>query len=107
MDLKPVELQIALPRTSEASRIQHDQQSKPSLDQQQLAAQNVKTSEQLRTRSSEVDEPFKSEVREDGRNTSSDKHGGAGGHAQDSEDPSKQSHPAEHPYKGKHIDFSL
>lgn len=104
--MKPVELQIAVPRTSEAGRIQQEQQMRPTVDQQQLAAQNIKSSEQQRIRSSEVDEPFKSEVR-DGEKHSSGKHGGTGGHQHESEDPAKQTHPAEHPYKGKHIDFSL
>lgn len=43
MNMKPVELQIAVPRTSEAGRVQHDQQHRPLLDQNLLSQQAVKT----------------------------------------------------------------
>ncbi|MHA6529230.1 hypothetical protein [Paenibacillus sp. BAC0078] len=103
MSLKPVELQIALPRTTEAGKIQNGLQHRPALDQQQLAGQNVKQAEALAQRSSEVDESAESALRDDGGRG---KH--AGGHASSQKEQKPEtSHDAEHPYKGHRIDLSL
>lgn len=51
MSLKPVELQIALPRTHDAGKVQNNLQQRPALDQQQLAGQNVKHSQEISLRS--------------------------------------------------------
>ncbi|MGN7760365.1 hypothetical protein [Paenibacillus sp. 22594] len=102
MSLKPVELQIALPRTTEAGKIQNGLQHRPALDQQQLAGQNVKQTEQLAQRSSEVDESAESALR-DGR---SGQHQ-SGGHTPPHKHQPETSHDAEHPYKGHRIDLSL
>ncbi len=103
MSLKPVELQIALPRTTEAGKIQNGLQHRPALDQQQLAGQNVKQTEQLAQRSSEVDESAESALR--------DREGGGqqpGGHsAPPKPQKTEAAHDAEHPYKGHRIDLSL
>ncbi|OKP99389.1 hypothetical protein [Paenibacillus sp. P46E] len=103
MSLKPVELQIALPRTTEAGKIQNGLQHRPALDQQQLAGQNVKQSEQLAQRSSEVDESAESALRDDG---SGQHHSGSHTPAHKHQKP-ETSHDAEHPYKGHRIDLSL
>ncbi|MBW4083272.1 hypothetical protein [Paenibacillus sp. S150] len=102
MSLKPVELQIALPRTTEAGKIQNGLQHRPALDQQQLAGQSVKQSEHLAQRSSEVDESAES-LREDG---SRGDHGG-GHSASYKQKKTETVHEAEHPYKGHRIDLSL
>ncbi|WP_138493951.1 hypothetical protein [Paenibacillus pinistramenti] len=108
MDLKPVELQIAVPRTSEASRIHQEQQSRPGVDQQHLAAQNILESEHQRIRSSEVDDSPRSELREEGNRSSSDRRGHQSRRMVQSEEHQEPSpHPAEHPYKGKHVDFTF
>lgn len=65
MSLKPVELQIALPRTTDAGKVQHGLQHRPAVDQQQLAGQNVKQSSELAHRSTEVDESAESALRND------------------------------------------
>ncbi|MEK5417610.1 hypothetical protein BSK49_05885 [Paenibacillus odorifer] len=104
MSLKPVELQIALPRTTEAGKIQNESQQRPAIDQHQLAGQNVKQSQELAMRSTEVDESSESALRDgggkgnqhSGGNSSSDKH---------SNPPATRD--AEHPYKGQRIDLSL
>ena len=103
MNIKPVELQIAVPRTTEAGKIQNDLQHRPSIHQQQLAGQNVKMSHEQAQRSSEVEESSETSVRDDGQgeqhsggNTSSDKKGEAAKYRD-----------AEHPYKGHSIDFTL
>jgi hypothetical protein len=102
MSLKPVELQIALPRTHDAAKVQNNQQQRPVLDQQHLAGQNVKHSQEISMRSNEVDESSEPALRDGGNG----KHSGS--HA-DQREPRKQenTHDAEHPYKGHRIDFSL
>lgn len=70
MSLKPVELQIALPRTHDAAKVQNSQQQRPALDQQQLAGQNVKHSQEIAMRSSEVDESSESALRDGVRRSS-------------------------------------
>lgn len=108
MDLKSVELQIAVPRTGEASRIHQDQQQRPLMDQQQLAGQNVKHAEQQSKRSAGVDESAKALVREEERHSSNkDESNSSSGHDKESTESPNKTHPAEHPFKGKHIDLSL
>lgn len=102
MSLKPVELQIALPRTHEAGKVQNQMQQRPALDQQQLAGQSVKHSQEIALRSSEVDESAETALRDGGKGNHQD------GHA-DPRKPHKQEtvHDAEHPFKGHRIDLSL
>lgn len=103
MSLKPVELQIALPRTTEAGKVQNEIQQRPLIDQQQLAGQNVKTSQEQAQRSSGVDESAESALREDGGRGNHQ-----GGHPSgERRQQQENSAPAEHPYKGKRIDLSL
>ncbi|MEK5237976.1 hypothetical protein NST99_19985 [Paenibacillus sp. FSL L8-0470] len=103
MSLKPVELQIALPRTTDAGKVQHGLQHRPAVDQQQLAGQNVKQSSELAHRSTEVDESAEAALRND------DSQGNHAGSQSSSHQQEKQqtSHDAEHPYKGRRIDLSL
>lgn len=103
MSLKPVELQIALPRTADAGKIQNDLQHRPSLQQQQLAGQNVKTSHELTQRSTGVDESAETAVRDDGEHGNS-----SGGQASSGKKKQPDKYrKAEHPYKGHSIDLSL
>ncbi|CAM4317634.1 MAG: hypothetical protein E7L01_07590 [Paenibacillus macerans] len=109
MNMKPVELQIAVPRTSEAGRVQHDQQHRPLLDQNLLSQQAVKTGEADRQRTAEMDESNRNKnVRREGNGSSGQEQEperGSGGKPDEPE--TKPEHLAEHPYKGRHIDFSL
>ncbi|MDU4698677.1 MULTISPECIES: hypothetical protein [Paenibacillus] len=104
--MKSVEMQIAVPRTSEAGRVQHDQQHRPILDQNLLSAQALKDSEIERRRSAGVDESAQNTtVRRDGNGSFAQ--GQEQGHSGDHPDEQAQEHKAEHPYKGRHIDLSL
>lgn len=106
MSMKSVEMQIAIPRTSEAGRIQQDQQHRPLNEQTLLAGQNIKNSELERRRSANIDESaHNTTVRREG-NASFDQEQD---HSQSEEKQEEQAkkQPAEHPYKGRHIDFSL
>ncbi|WP_068786025.1 hypothetical protein [Paenibacillus phocaensis] len=106
MNMKSVEMQIAVPRTNEAGRVQHDQQHRPLLDQSLLSVQALKDGEIERRRSAGVDESaHNTTVRREGNGSSAreQEHGSSG----DKPDEQGQEQKAEHPYKGKHIDLSL
>ncbi|AIQ53304.1 hypothetical protein [Paenibacillus sp. FSL R7-0331] len=103
MSLRPVELQIALPRTTDAGKVQNELLHRPMLDQQQLAVQNVKHSAELAQRTGEIDESSEAKLRNDGeRGNDQDNHPSGQGQRK-SEAPND----AEHPYKGRRLDLSL
>lgn len=103
MSLKSVEMQIAVPRTTEASRIQQEHHQRPSQDQTLLAGEQVKQSRQAAQRSTEVDETAESAIRDEGgQGQTPEEHNGS------SEKKEKSAErPAEHPYKGRSLDISL
>ena len=103
MNIKPVELQIAVPRTTEAGKIQNDIQHRPSLNQQQLAAQIVKTSHEQAHRSSEIEESSETSVRDEGQS----EHHSGGNSSTGNKGESAKYRDAEHPYKGHSIDLTL
>ncbi|MNI32092.1 hypothetical protein D3C76_15750 [compost metagenome] len=108
MNMKPVEMQIAIPRTSEAGRIQNEGQQRPHIDQNLLAGENIKNSEHDRKRSSGVDESaHNTTVRREGNGSSEQQEGQAHSNHEDGHAEQGKEQMAEHPYKGKHIDFSL
>ncbi|SEK21925.1 hypothetical protein [Paenibacillus sp. OK003] len=104
MSFKAVELQIAVPRTSEAGRYQSEAQQRPVIDQNLLAEQTAKEANEARQRSEALDETAHTDIR-DGQSRNKEQQSG-------SNEPEATSaletvKPAEHPYKGKHIDLSL
>lgn len=103
--MKPVEMQIAIPRTSEATRIQQDQQYRPLSDQALLANQNIKEAEHKQKVSPEVNESGDNTVIKREKDHPSSHHDQSS-HEQLTSEQEKE-HFAEHPYKGKNIDFSL
>ncbi|WP_018750942.1 hypothetical protein [Paenibacillus sanguinis] len=105
MNMKSVEMQIAVPRTGDAGRVQQDQQHRPILDQSMLSGQTVKNSELERQRSAGVDESAHNlNVRREGNGSGAQEHGEAS--PGDNDEEGEREHMAEHPYKGKHIDLS-
>ncbi|GAB6988941.1 hypothetical protein [Paenibacillus pini] len=105
MSMKSVELQIAIPRTSEAGKIQNELHHRSSQEQQFLAGQQIKASQQMRQRSTEVDESAHTEVRDEGKpkysgQQATDEH-------KSQQETEQRTHAAEHPYKGHHLDVSL
>ncbi|MCR8845476.1 hypothetical protein NQ117_17480 [Paenibacillus sp. SC116] len=108
MNLKPVELQVAIPRTQEASSIQNQMQHRPTAEQSLLNHHAAKQIEISRQRGEEVDATADGRIRDDGQN---------GEHKGDDQSRQQRSGSqsenqvetiaAEHPYKGKHIDFSV
>lgn len=104
MSFKAVELQIAVPRTSEAGRYQSEAQQRPVTDQNLLAEQTSKKANEARQRSEALAETSHTSVR-DGHAGEGDQHSGTDG--RETIDEQEHFKPAEHPYKGKHIDLSM
>ena len=111
MSFKAIDMQIAVQKSTETGMKQNQLMNKPVLDQVMLAANLAKRSDANRLKSGKVDELVNHLIRDDQENgknkllqqarrkkskiigeTTEDKHTSAiGGH----------------PFKGKHIDFSL
>ena len=104
MSFKAVELQIAVPRTSEAGRYQNEAQQRPVTDQNLLAEQMTKEAKVASQRSEAMAETSHTSVRED-HSSGGNHHSGAD--ARDGAEGEEEIKPAEHPYKGKHIDLSV
>ncbi|OAB41362.1 hypothetical protein [Paenibacillus glacialis] len=103
--MKSVELQIAVPRTQEAGKIQNEFHQRSAQEQSLLMNQQIKESLEMRQRSSGVAETAKSLIREEGKQQHSSESDGQS--ASNQQEHSSEHHPAEHPYKGHHIDLSL
>ncbi|WP_202128511.1 hypothetical protein [Paenibacillus dendrobii] len=102
--MKSVEMQIAIPRTTEAGKVQNDVHHRTSQEQQFLAGQQQKETQELRMRSSGIDETANAAVRDDGKQHSS-KDGEK--QSQHSKQEQEEHHDAAHPFKGHHLDVSL
>lgn len=99
MSMKAVEMQIAIPRTSEAGKVQNELQHRPAQDQQFLAEQQLKESK----RSESVDEAADAAVRDEGGRNRDRRNQTASKSAEEHEDLQS----AQHPFKGHHLDVSL
>lgn len=110
MSLKPVELQIAIPRTQDASAQQNQLLHKPAADQQLLAEQASRQAEEKLHKPNQVEAPSQAHIEEElrERDHSRRRKPGTGEEAASGNEPHNASpQPARHPYKGRHIDFSL
>lgn len=104
MTLRSVELQVALPRVTEAGNVQNQLSQKPMYDQNALQQQQAQLSEQQLKRPNELDETStllvgEEEQREKGSGQQQRKHKRPA--AEQRQERSK------HPYKGQHIDLIL
>ncbi|MFY0542762.1 hypothetical protein [Brevibacillus sp. H7] len=118
MSLKAVELQVALPRTQEISRIQEQLQQKSMHEQQQLIEDRKQLDEGRRQRAANVDETARNQIRErekqqDKRKKQkkpsaphSDLHAGESAVYPESVQSAKPSAMRD-PLRGRHIDISL
>lgn len=105
MSLRTIELQVALPRTVEAGKIQEQLTQKSTVDQQQLALISQREAEQNRIRSTPMiptNESLAIHQHEEREKSQRDKNN----HEREKNEPNKKNE-AKHPYKGKHIDLSL
>ncbi|MDF2721421.1 MAG: hypothetical protein K0Q59_1096 [Paenibacillus sp.] len=107
MSSRSVEMQIAIPRTSEIGSVQNQLMQKPLYDQAALAAKTMQQKQRELQQSTKVDEPQSAQIREN----RSDQGKKAKKSPKTTEDDTKANHTAvsyaEHPYKGRHIDLSL
>ncbi len=104
MSLKAIELQVALPRTVDAGRVQEQLTQKSNLDQQQLAMMSQSEQEHNRIRSTPLiptNEPLAIHQHNE-RDTPAKKN-----RLQHKKNEEDEKNEAKHPYKGKHIDLSL
>lgn len=105
MSLKPIDVQLALSRTSETGKLQNQLTHKPVEDQMNLAVTASKKTEEMRKKSTGVDGVREMLIQEDGRQNQ--------GKPNPQRRKPKDGEPApdpdrpEHPYKGHHVDFSL
>lgn len=103
MGLKPVELQVALPRTKDAGMLQSQLAQKPVQDQEQLAQETMRRLEEQRKRSEQSDPNHALQNRKEDSAGS-----GGSGQQRDRKPPSEErTAPPPHPYKGRYIDLSL
>lgn len=102
MSLKSVEMQIAVPRVTEASKIQHEHHQRPAQDQALLGGEQIKQSLHDAQRSTGVDETADAAVRDGGGGSPKEKNSENQG--QKDQVPEQ---PAEHPFKGRNFDISL
>ncbi|ANF96547.1 hypothetical protein [Paenibacillus bovis] len=103
MGMRAVELQIAVPRTSEAGKIQQEHLMRPALEQSMLSDQLNEQADRMRTRSDGVKESSSASIH-DGH--PGEQHASGRQHEQE-EGAVHEPVAAEHPYKGKHIDLSF
>lgn len=103
MSMKSVEMQIAVPRTHEASKVHNEFQQRPMNDQNLLAGEQTKNSRAEAQRSTEVSETAETAVRDGGGRQSPDKQQDG----ETAEAGEKTEQLAEHPYKGKNFDVTL
>ncbi len=112
MSYKFVELQVAIPRMAEAAILQSQMQQKAMLDQTALGQEALRKAEELRRKSSKVEETPPVAIQKD---DSAPPHSGkkrSKSRSVRSSLPSeeKEEHTASaraHPFKGHHIDMKL
>lgn len=106
MSLKAIELQVALPRTQTAGKIQDQLQQRGQVVQNHLSAQQEKTDEQKRKQVSEMEQTVKKRLNNDDE-TKENHQGSTQSRAKSNKtDETKEENYAQHPYKGNYVDYS-
>lgn len=102
---KSIDFQTSLPRSLEMSQLAHHQQQKPVNEQAALGQQQLKADEQQAHRSPKTEAASGGTINErDPRDRGNRQAGGNRRKKDGQNDPEAKS--VDHPYKGKHIDFS-
>lgn len=105
MSYKSIDLQTSLPRVAEMSPLQHQQQQRAATEQSLLGQQATKAAEQEARRSVKTEATSNNTISE--RQPRHRNNPQINRNKKQLEDQAaEESHPSEHPYKGKHIDFS-
>ncbi len=106
MSIRAVELQVAIPRTADASTAQNQLSQKPVHDQSLLAGQMKKQADEARKKSVKVDETMQLAIKDDEQGNSGEQTGHESSKKRKSAAGNKMG-PSDHPFKGKHIDITL
>ncbi|EFM13086.1 conserved hypothetical protein [Paenibacillus curdlanolyticus YK9] len=106
MSYRSIDLQLSVSRMPDHGVAHSQALQKPVMDQTHLEGAAMKQADLARTRNEGVEEPSKSSIRDGGGNNSSNQQGRKKRETQ-GEHEDDRSRSDNHPYKGKHIDFSL
>lgn len=104
MSFKSIDLQTSLPRTAEMTQLAGQQANKTIAEQAALAQQGLKEAERQARRTAKTDSTAKGQIA-DRENNNADQQQ-AGSKKKPKRDASGEVI-SEHPFKGKHIDFTL
>ncbi|WEK56164.1 MAG: hypothetical protein P0Y55_08985 [Candidatus Cohnella colombiensis] len=103
MSYKPIDMQVSIPRTLELSSLQHHQQQRAANDQTLLGQQGQKTAEHEAKRSQKAESASQHGINDQESHQGNGQH--SGNKKNNSEEQTEGTVPAQHPFKGKHIDF--
>ncbi|MEF2244536.1 MULTISPECIES: hypothetical protein [unclassified Paenibacillus] len=107
MAFKSLDLQMSIPRTQDVSILQSQAAQKPIVDQNLLANQTERETEEKRTQSSQLEKSAKAQVQtSDQGKAQQEGQKGPRSKRRDANDADPNEAPA-HPYKGHHLDISL
>lgn len=106
MSMKNVELQIAVPRTSEAGRYQSEYDFKRSSEQSLLASNEDKKAKRESKQSPKMADTEKTGIRNHSQSDDT-VYAKKINHSEETAEEPARTLPAEHPFKGKHIDYFL
>lgn len=108
MSFKPLDLQMSVPRVQEYSGMQQQAAQRPLTEQNMLANQSVKHTEEQRFQSSAVEESSNSGIKADQESSNeSDSRQSGRGRSQGKDEASQETPETPHPYKGHRFDIKL
>jgi hypothetical protein len=110
MNLKPVELQMAIPRATETGKVQQQMQQKPQLDQAMLQEANSKLSDKNAQRTTETEESNQEKVRDEKKDSDKEKDENEkkkGAQTTAKSTTAREAKQPEHPYKGSRLDIKM
>lgn len=99
MSIRPVEVQIGVPRTQDAGKIQEQLQQRGQVAQDVISQETKKEADNKRQQVNQSDESAKASNNGEGSN-------GNGKKKQNKEKKETEKTKASHPFKGQFIDFS-
>ena len=106
MSYKSIDLQTSLPRTAEMSPLAHQQMNKSIAEQALLAQHGIRDAERQAQRMAKTESSAKGEIANRKQQGKERQRGGGRGKREADARQDEESL-SEHPFKGKHIDFTL
>jgi len=109
MTLRAIEMQVALPRTTDAGNIQNQLSQKPVMDQSMLAQESLKQAEHEQKRTTKTEQASNLLIREEDARREQNSRRQGGNRKAPGNQPSADSGKKlpDHPYKGRFIDLTL